>query len=85
MTVGYGDIGTGNSMEKVVAIILMFIGVFFYSVTIGSLSSLLSSIDGKKAKFARKLSTLNEMQRKYFIENSLYNRIKLALEFGVAK
>ena len=47
-TVGYGDISAYNTEERVFCSIIMIIGVFLYSYTIGSLSSLLSSLDGRR-------------------------------------
>jgi hyperpolarization activated cyclic nucleotide-gated potassium channel 1 len=85
VTVGYGDFPAGSTLEKSIAIFMMFVGVIFYSITIGSLSSLLSSLDSKNAKLAGKLNTLNQMQRKYAIDNALYNRIKNALNYGLEK
>lgn len=33
---GYGDINAGNTLERLISCILMFVGVFFYSFTIGT-------------------------------------------------
>jgi hypothetical protein len=40
-TVGYGDISAYNVEERIFCSIIMIIGVFLYSYTIGSLSTLL--------------------------------------------
>ena len=45
---GYGDIASDTEFEKIVAIVWMMFGVGFYSFTIGSLTSLMSSIDSKE-------------------------------------
>jgi len=41
-TVGYGEIHAKSSAEMIITIILMIVGVCFYSLTIGLLSSVLS-------------------------------------------
>jgi hypothetical protein len=46
-TVGYGDITAQTNLEMILAIFWMLSGIFFFSFTIGSLSSMLSSIDTK--------------------------------------
>ena len=43
VTVGYGDINSGNTSERIFSSFLMFIGVFFYSFTIGNVTTLLAS------------------------------------------
>ena len=40
-TVGYGDISGNNNLEKCMCIILMITGVFFFSFTAGSLTSII--------------------------------------------
>jgi len=44
-TVGYGDIVPQNDLERGIAVLYMFIGVIFYSITIGSISGYLQEID----------------------------------------
>ena len=85
ITVGYGDITPGNKFERSISCILMFIGVFFYSFTIGSLSTLLSNLDSKNASFDQKMNTLIQIRNHYKINNLLYNRVKRALKYGHVK
>jgi hypothetical protein len=49
-TVGYGDITAHSITEMVICCIVMIIGVFLYSYTIGSITNLLTNIDSRKAK-----------------------------------
>jgi hypothetical protein len=44
-TVGYGDISGGNTLERGISIMIMFIGVSAFSFATGSLSSILSNYD----------------------------------------
>ena len=46
-TVGYGDINGFTNTERMVCIGWMFCGIYFFSFTIGSLTSFLSGIDTK--------------------------------------
>ena len=62
-TVGYGDISASTTGERIMCIILMLIGVVSYSYAIGSLSSLLTSLDSKTAKLKEKLSILEGIRR----------------------
>jgi len=63
VTVGYGDMSCGNALEKSIACLLMFIGVFFYSFTIGILSSLLTSIDESNTNYKLKLNALIALKK----------------------
>jgi len=63
----------------------MFIGVFFYSFTIGSISSILQNLDTRTALYEKKLNTLLLLKRKYKLDTSLYSRIKKALKYGIKK
>ena len=85
VTVGYGDIYPGNTLERTFTCFLMFIGVFFYSFTIGSLSSLLSKMDSQSAHLDRKLNTLIQLRSQYNINDELYNRLKRGIKYGLSK
>lgn len=85
VTVGYGDIVPVNTLERIVTIVFMFVGVVFYSFTIGSLSSLLSEFDAKNSVFDEKVNTLTQIQRKYVFDDNLFLRIKKALKYGHLK
>jgi hypothetical protein len=45
VTVGYGDIGPHNIIEKIICIFLMLIGVISFTFTTGALSSIIASYD----------------------------------------
>ena len=85
VTVGYGDIYAVNTNERIMSIVLMFVGVIFYSFTIGSLSSLLSEFDAKNSIFDQKLNTLIQVKKRYGVDENLYLRIKKALKYGHLK
>lgn len=49
LTVGYGDITAYSLSEKFFCILLMLIGVIYFSFSTGALSSIISSYDFKEA------------------------------------
>ncbi len=58
MTVGYGDITAYNSIEKLLCILLMLIGVVAFSFATGAISSIISNQDSAEAKLREKMETL---------------------------
>lgn len=66
-------------------IILMLIGVFSFSFSISSLSSMLSSIDTRNAALNEKLTILNKIRRQYRISFDFYRRLKMALKYDYQK
>ena len=60
----------------------MFIGVFLYSFTIGSLSSILSKLEQKSIRYNTLLNKLIIIKKDFNINNSLYHRIKNHLKYG---
>jgi hypothetical protein len=54
-TVGFGDISAGTALEMIFAMIWMTFGMVFFSLTIGGLSSMLSSLNTKDSILNTKL------------------------------
>jgi hypothetical protein len=48
-TVGYGDVKGISDLEKIFNIIWIFVGVAFYSYTVGTLNSIISANNRKKS------------------------------------
>ena len=48
-TVGFGDIHAKTPGEMILCILWMFFGIGFYSFVIGTLTSVLATIDARKA------------------------------------
>ena len=65
--------------------VLMLFGAFIYSLTVGSLSSLLSNMDSKNQAFQEKMDALMRIKQQYSLDNMMYNRIKKALKYGLSK
>jgi len=80
-TVGYGDISACNLTERVVCSLMMLVGIFVYSVTIGSLTNLLASIDRRKAVLNQKLELLVELAGRYDLSKLFYQKLSQALEY----
>ena len=59
LTVGYGDISGRTLVERCFAIIWMMIGVAFYAVTIGIITSVLDHIDTKESDLNAKIEIID--------------------------
>lgn len=75
-TVGFGDITPKNSTEQVYAMLVMGVGVAFYSLTIGNLTTLIGNLDQKTQLLNSKLTTLSELSREYKIPAKTYEKIR---------
>ena len=84
-TVGYGDISAGTNLEIMFAIIWMSFGLCFFSFTIGSLSSMLSSIDTKETVLTNKLAFIDEFAKEAHLEKELKMRLRHALKYSTEK
>ena len=69
-TVGYGDITPFTTFEVLVAISWMICGIGFYSLVVGSLSSVLSSLDEKSEVIQSKLDMLDLFIKNTQLEDS---------------
>ena len=60
----------------------MVVGVFIYSFSIGSLSSLLTNVDLKTQKFNDSMKVLVHIKKEYNISDNIFSKIKLHLRYG---
>lgn len=81
-TIGYGDITPASDIERAVVVFVELAGVFFYSYTIGTITSLMADMDKRKAKLDAKLIILQDIAKKYNIGRMFYEKIKSALEYN---
>jgi Trk-type K+ transport system membrane component len=58
-TVGYGDISGFTSVERVICIFLMLIGVLAYSFASGSLTQIIANYDKISQRNQHKIDMLN--------------------------
>jgi hypothetical protein len=78
-TVGYGDFGCYNQYEIAITCVWMFIGVAFYSVVVGSLTSMLVDEEVTEESLNAKLKALEEFSVNSGLDVVLKNSIKTFL------
>ena len=61
----------------------MFGGAIFFSLAIGSLTSLLSEMDKRNAEFSRKLTLLEQIHETYKLTPETMNKIRIAIKYDV--
>jgi hyperpolarization activated cyclic nucleotide-gated potassium channel 1 len=81
-TVGFGDIHAFNELEQLIAIFWMIFGVGFYSFTVGSLSTLLSSLDTRSSHLQNKITFMDEFCQDTKLPKSLKDKIRRVLEYN---
>ncbi len=59
----------------------MWTGVCTYSFAVGSLSSVLTTLDTKDAKLKKKLSVLEGLRSEYELSHEIYAKLKKALKY----
>ena len=84
VTVGYGDISPATNTEIVVVILWMLVGVGFYSFTVGSLSSFLSSIDTRESALALKLASFSEIAHQTGLPKSVRHKVRQAITYNTS-
>ena len=85
VTVGYGDITAKTWLEMVMAMGWMLAGVGFYSFTVGSLSSFLTSIDTRESILASKMAAIQEFSQEAGLSNDCKIRIRSAIRYNTFK
>ena len=63
----------------------MSFGVFVFSFSIGSLSSVLLSIDKNEEKFKEKMNILKQLKKEHNLPFILTNKIEKALKYDFKK
>jgi Ion transport protein/Cyclic nucleotide-binding domain len=81
-TIGYGDIVPASDIERGLVIFVELSGVFFYSYTIGTITSVMAEMDKKKSKLDSKIMVLQEISKKYNLNPKFYKKLKSALEYS---
>jgi hypothetical protein len=75
-TVGYGDIVPIGTLETTFAIVVMVVGASMYALIIGSIASLVSSIDSSKAAFWNRVEGVNQYLRGRDLPGELTEQIQ---------
>lgn len=74
-TVGFGDIKPFTDVEKVISIMWMVCGIGCYSFVVGNLSSVLSSLDQKKAFINEKLKLIHSFAEETMLSEDITIKI----------
>lgn len=85
ITVGYGDVGAVGILEHIIAIIGMLAGVIFFSLTVGSLTSLISDMDMKNTAYESKLNKLIEIKKNFNVSNQVFSAVQRILKYDIFK
>ena len=80
-TVGYGDISATNTEERIVACVIMVIGVIAFSFATGSFSSIIQNVDSRQAEYRKRLDVLKELRMSYGIDDNLYMELNAFINF----
>jgi len=75
-TLGYGDIVPTRALEYAFTIIVMVVGASMYALIIGSIASLVSSIDSSKAAFWGRVEGVNQYLRGRDLPKELTEQIQ---------
>lgn len=81
-TVGYGDFSPGTFIEKIVGIVIMFVGVMAFSFASGSLASYISQKDNHSAIYAEKMAILDRLFNENEIPIELFSKVKKNLRYN---
>lgn len=84
-TVGYGDINAGTTIERVYNLFIMSFGVLLYSFAIGSLSSIVSTLDQKTAEMNQKLQILSSIKKEFNLDQSIYDKVRKVIKFDLSR
>ena len=84
-TCGYGDISPQTKLEQALAMIWMCTGLYFFSFTISSLNSLLSSYDLKENILESKIAAIDEFASEANLSLNLRNKLKHCLKYASEK
>jgi hypothetical protein len=84
-TVGYGDINAGTTLERAYNLIIMSFGVLMYSFAIGSLSSIVSTLDQKTAEMNQKLQILSSIKKEFNLEQEIYEKVRKVIKYDLSR
>jgi hypothetical protein len=84
-TVGYGDINAGTPTERFYNLIIMSIGVLMYSFAIGSLTSIVATLDAKNSKINERLQTLYSIRYDFKISQEIYEKVRKVIKHDLTQ
>jgi len=71
-TVGYGDFGCYNGWEIFITCLWIFVGVAFYSITVGSLTSFITQKGTHNEELANKMTALDEFAKQVQLNEEIH-------------
>ena len=83
-TIGYGDVTAASEIERVMVALVELGGVFFYSYTIGTITSLMADMDKRQLNTDSKLKILHDIAQKYQLSRPFYEKLKNAVVYNQA-
>jgi len=84
-TVGYGDVSAGTTPERIYNLFIMSFGVLMYSFAIGSLSSIVATMDAKNEEMNQKLQILTGIKKEYNLDKDLYDKVRKVIKFDLSR
>ena len=84
-TVGYGDITAGTTIERIYTLFIMSFGVLLYSFAIGSLSSIVSTLDQKSEEMNQKLQILSSIKKEFNLEQNIYDKVRKVIKYDLSR
>ena len=75
-TVGFGDVPVNTSVEIILSLTLMCMGVVFYSFVIGNFSSMIANNDLVREQLNMKLKAIAEFSKQTGLPVELYLKLK---------
>jgi hypothetical protein len=80
-TIGYGDITSHNSIERIYNIVFMFVGVLLFSFAISSLSTIFSKLEDDKKFLMKRLILLEDISKEYKMSSILEEKIRNIVKY----
>ena len=84
-TVGYGDISAGTTLERVYNLFIMSFGVLLYSFAIGSLSSIVSTMDQQTEEMNQKLQILSSIKKEFNLNQGIYDKVRKVIKYDLSR
>jgi hyperpolarization activated cyclic nucleotide-gated potassium channel 2 len=84
-TVGYGDVNAGTTFERIYNLLIMSLGVLMYSFAIGSLSSIVSTLDAKTAEMNQKLQILSSIRKEFDLDQEIYDKVRKVIKYDLSR
>lgn len=80
-TVGYGDISASNSVEKMLCIIAMLVGVAAFSTGTSAITNLLTNYDQENQKLNKNIEILNKIHKSHELPLEVFEDVKRSIKF----